>query len=273
MHVFLHKVQRVALGTHPSFEKLRGKAPLLIFLAIAIALVVYVVFEILVEAVINEEPWTSGPLISGILHLGRNVIGTVSSWGYAGILSLMILEASSLPFPSEIILPFSGYLVSIDKLNLWVTIFVATTGAIIGSLVDYYIGLKGYQAITKYRLFGRSICSESQLKTAMDWFSRYGPFMVFVARLIPVFRTIISFPAGAVRMPLTKFIAYTVSGCLIWNILLIYVGYYLGSSWTEVADVAHYLVIVAIVAFIALAAYLIIRRRRRIAACELAKRT
>jgi len=92
--------------------------------------------------------------------------------------------------------------------------------------------------------------------------------MVFAARLVPVFRTIISFPAGAVRMPLAKFATYTITGCVIWNTLLIYVGYYLGNNWTEVADVAHYLVIVAIIAFVALAAFLIIRRRRRIKACQ-----
>jgi membrane protein DedA with SNARE-associated domain len=234
---------------------------------------VYVAFEILVESMINDTSWTSGPLMSAIVHFTKNVTSMISSWGYIGIFGLMVLEASSLPIPSEVILPFSGFLVSRDLLNLWATIAVATIGAIVGSLVDYYIGLKGYQAITKYRLFGRSICSESQLQTAVEWFTRYGPFMVFVARLVPFFRTIISFPAGAVKMPLVKFVSYTVSGCLIWNVLLIYVGYYLGSNWSEVADVAHYLVVGAIVAFIALAAYLIIRRRRRIAACESAQRT
>ena len=261
------RFQRVALGTHLSLQNLRRKAPLFIFLAITIALIVYVVFEILVETMINSS-WSNGPLISTVMHFTKNVTQTISSWGYIGIFGLMILEASSLPIPSEIILPFSGYLVSRELLNLWTTILVATLGAIVGSFVDYYIGLKGYQAITKYRLFGRSICSESQLKTAVNWFTRYGPMMVFAARLVPVFRTIISFPAGAVRMPLAKFAAYTITGCVIWNTLLIYVGYYLGNNWTEVADVAHYLVIVAVVAFVVLAAYLLIRRKRRIAACQ-----
>ena len=255
------------MGTHLSLKNLRRNAPLLIFIALAIALVVYVAFEILIETMINSS-WTNGPLISTVMHFTKNVTQTISSWGYIGIFGLMVLEASSLPIPSEIILPFSGYLVSRDLLNLWATILIATLGAIVGSFVDYYIGLKGYQAITKYRLFGRSICSESQLQTAANWFTRYGPMMVFAARLVPVFRTIISFPAGAVRMPLSKFATYTISGCLIWNTLLIYIGYYLGNNWTEVANIAHYLVIVAVIAFAALAAFLIIRRRRRIKGCQ-----
>src|SRR4030042_1457550 len=175
------RVQRVALGTHPSLENLRRKAPLLIFLAIAIALVVYVAFEILIETMINSS-WTNGPLISTIMHFTKNVTQTISSWGYIGIFGLMVLEASSLPIPSEIILPFSGYLVSRELLNFWATILVATLGAIVGSFV-----------------------------------------------------------AGAVRMPLAKFAAYTITGCVIWNTLLIYVGYYLGNNWAQVADIAHYL--------------------------------
>ena len=83
----------------------------------------------------------------------------------------MILEASSLPIPSEIILPFAGYLVSSGHLDFWITLIVATIAAIVGSLIDYYIGLKGVQALTKYRLLGRSIFSENQLKVAANYFS------------------------------------------------------------------------------------------------------
>jgi membrane protein DedA with SNARE-associated domain len=256
------------LGTHLALQNLRRRAPLLIFLAIAIALVIYVAFEILVE-----PSWTDGPLISTVMYFTKNVTQTISSWGYIGIFGLMIIEASSFPIPSEIILPFSGYLVSQELLNLWATILTATLGALVGSFIDYYIGLKGYQAITKYRLFGRSLCSESQLQTAVTWFTRYGPLMVFGARLVPVFRTIISFPAGAVRMPLAKFSAYTITGSAIWNALLIYVGYYLGNNWAKVAGIANYLVIVAIIAIAALATYLIIKRRRRIAACQQSQET
>ncbi len=106
--------------------------------------------------------------------------------------------------------------------------------------------------------------NEEQIKIAAGWFTKYGAVMVFVARLIPGFRTIISFPAGAVKMPLAKFLAYTLAGCLVWNTLLIYVGYYLGTNWTEVASISHYLIIGAIAVLVTAAAvYLVVRRQKR----------
>lgn len=106
---------------------LRKNAPQLIVAAIIIVVAVYLLFELLV---------TSGPLINAI----KDVTATVKSWGYTGIFLLMLLEASSLPIPSEAVLPFAGYLVSIGHLNLWATITVATIAGVAGSLIDYYIG-------------------------------------------------------------------------------------------------------------------------------------
>ncbi len=238
----------------------RRKAPYIIAVAIVLALAIYVSFEILTDA-------------GSIMSFTHDVTQTIKSMGYYGVFGLMVLEASSLPIPSEVILPFAGYLISTGQYNLdfILMILVSTVAAIVGSLVDYYIGLKGIQALTKYRIMGRCIFSESHLNTVSYWFSRYGTAMVLLGRLIPVFRTLISFPAGAVRMPLTKFIAYTIVGCVVWNTLLIYVGYYLGSNWEEVADVSHYLIMVAVTAFAGVGVWWFIRRRRRIAACMSAK--
>lgn len=241
------------MGSTGRLVWLKRKAPLIVIIAIAIALCIYVLLELLIDAFIAQPPVNAGPSFTD----------TISSWGYGGVFGLMILEASSLPIPSEIVLPFAGYLVSIGKLNFWLTIVVATIGALAGSLIDYYIGLKGIEALTKYRLLGRAIFSESQVKVAASWFSKYGTFMVFLGRLIPVVRTLISFPAGAVRMPLSKFLAYTATGCIIWNTILVYVGYYLGLKWKEVADFSHYLIIAAIAAFIVVVAVFLIRRRNR----------
>jgi membrane protein DedA with SNARE-associated domain len=203
-------------------------------------------------------------LVSAIISFTRDVKNTVASWGYSGIFGLMVLESSSLPVPSEVILPFSGYLVSIGQLNFWVTVAVATVAAIIGSLIDYYIGLKGVEALAKRRVLGRFLFSKDQLALASKWFDKYGAIIIFLARLIPGIRTLISFPAGAAKMPITKFLVFTVAGCLLWNSVLIYVGYYLGSNWTEVAGFSHYIIIAVIAALVALAvAYLIVRNRRR----------
>lgn len=249
--------------TPQSLQRIRKKAPQLIVIAIAIAIILYVLLTILEDVVIEGGPLSGGPVIAVILSLTNNVTQSVKSLGYFGIFGLMLLESSSMPFPSEIILPYAGYSVSTNHLNFWVTILVATVAAIIGSLIDYYIGLKGIEALTKHRILGRSLFSLDQLTFAGRWFKKYGSFTVFVARLVPGLRTLISFPAGAAKMPLAKFIAFTTAGCLIWNIVLIYVGYYLGTNWTEVAGVSHYLLIGVIVGLAVLAAvYLALRRRQ-----------
>jgi membrane protein DedA with SNARE-associated domain len=202
--------------------------------------------------------------VSAIISFTSNVKNTISLWGYPGIFGLMILESSSLPVPSEVILPFSGYLVSTGQLNLWITIIVATVAAIVGSLIDYYIGLKGIEALSKRRVLGRVLFSMDQLAFADKWFSKYGSLTIFLARLIPGIRTLISFPAGATKMPITKFLIYTTAGCILWNSLLIYVGYYLGNNWTEVASVSHYILIAVLVALAGgVSGYLIMRRGKK----------
>jgi membrane protein DedA with SNARE-associated domain len=252
------------LGSHPSIEKLRRKAPQLIVVAIALILIAYVAFEILEDVLIEGAPITSDPWISAIISFTKDVTATVSSWGYPGIFGLMLLESSSLPVPSEVVLPFAGYLVSIGQLNFGLTVLVATVAAIAGSLIDYFIGLKGFQVLAEHKVLGRVIFSTAQLETAGRWFKKYGSFMIFIARLIPGLRTIISFPAGAARMPLPKFAAFTTAGCLLWNGVLIYVGYYLGSNWREVAAVSQYIIVGVIATFaVLIAVYLVIRRRKR----------
>ena len=246
------------------FTRIRKKAPQIIAATIIIILAVYVLFEVTEDILIEGTPITSGPLISAIMSLTHNVKNTVSSWGYPGIFGLMVLESSSLPVPSEVILPFSGYLVSTGQLDFLVTITVATVAAIMGSLVDYFIGLKGIEVLTKRRVLGRVLLSMDQLTFAGKWFHKYGSLAIFLGRLVPGIRTLISFPAGAAKMPLPKFLAFTTAGCLLWNSILIYVGYYLGVNWTEVAGISHYIIIAVIATLIVVfALYMVIRRERR----------
>jgi membrane protein DedA with SNARE-associated domain len=248
------------------FQELKKKAPQIIAAAIAVGVVVLILLEILEDVFIEGAPISGGPLsalVNGIVSLTRNVTAAVSSWGYAGVLALMLLESSSLPIPSEVILPFAGYLVSLGQLNLLVTIAVATIAGVAGSLIDYYIGLKAAHVMSEHRILGKVFFTRNQLKVAVSWFGRYGAIVVFFSRLIPGFRTIVSFPAGAVKMPLTKFVAYTTAGCLVWNALLIYVGYWLGSKWAQVAGVSHDLIIATVVAVgIGLVVFVVWRRRR-----------
>jgi membrane protein DedA with SNARE-associated domain len=233
----------------------RRKAPQLILAAIAIVVAVIVLLEILEDVLVEGTPLTGGSLLwlwNTIILITRNTTAAVASWGYAGIFAFMLLESSSLPIPSEVVLPFAGYLVSLGQLNFWGTVAVATIAGITGSLIDYYIGYKGWNFINERRILGRVLFSKSQFDVAVGWFHRHGTITVFLSRLVPGFRTIVSFPAGAVRMPLAKFVAYTTTGCLIWNGLLVYFGYFLGSQWTQVAGVSHYLIIVSVVALMAI---------------------
>lgn len=220
-------------------------------------------FEVLEDALIEGTPLTGGPIISAVVSFTQNVIAAVSSWGYYGVFLLMLLESSSLPIPSEVVLPLAGYMVSMGQLNVWVTIAVATVAGVAGSLIDYYIGLKGVRYLAEHRVLGKVFFTRSQLEVAVRWFGKYGAIIVLLSRLIPGFRTIVSFPAGAVKMPLAKFVAYTTMGCLIWNGILIHVGMFLGKRWREVAGVSHYIIYGTVAAVIALLVVFLVRRRRR----------
>ncbi len=245
------------------FGVLRRKAPQLIIVGLAIAVIVYLTFEILEDFFVEGIPLSSSPAIAFIISLTRNVKDTVASWGYYGIFGLMLLEASSLPIPSEVVLPFAGFLVSIGQLDVWIALAVSTIAGVLGALIDYFIGLRGVQSLIKHKILGRALLSTSQLETAGRWFIKYGAPVLFFSRLVPGFRTVISFPAGAVKMKLPKFIAYTTAGCLVWNSILIYVGWYLGQNWSEVAGVSHYLIIAVAIALIILVLAFFVRRNRR----------
>ncbi len=251
------------MGSSQGLGQLRKKAPQLIAVAIAVIVVLYFVLDVLDDVVIEGNPVTSEPIISLILSIARGVTSSVRTFGYPGIFVLMLLESSSLPIPSEVILPFAGYLSFTGQLDVWVILVVATVAGILGSLVDYYIGLKGAQSLIKHKFWGKIILSTAQLEAAEKWFDKHGSFMVFVSRLIPGFRTTFSFPAGATKMSMKKFVAFTTAGCLLWNVVLVYLGWYLGKNWTEVAGVSRYLIIVAVaVTAIVITVYLLVRRKK-----------
>ena len=250
------------LVSNRSREQLRRKAPQLVVAAIVIIVAVYLLFEILEDLVIGA-PMTSGPLSGAIVFLTRNVTGAVRSWGYNGIFVLMLLESSSLPIPSEVILPFAGYLAFLGQLSFWIIVMLATVAGLAGSLIDYYIGLKGVQSLTQHKVFGRVLLSTNQLEVAEKWFKKNGALTVLVSRLIPGFRTTLSFPAGAARMSLSKFIAYTTAGCLLMNVILVYLGWFLGKNWTQVAGVSRYLIIVAVIAIVIVVVVYVVKRRSK----------
>jgi membrane protein DedA with SNARE-associated domain len=253
----------MVLGSLQKFGQLRKKAPQLVAIAIAVAVILYFVLDILDDVVIEGNPATSEPLIGLVVSIVRGVTSTVRAFGYPGIFVLMLLETSSLPIPSEVILPFAGYLSFTGQFDIYFVVAVATVAGIFGALIDYYIGLKGVQSLVKHKILGKVILSTGQLQLAEKWFEKHGSIIVFVSRLIPGFRTTFSFPAGAAKMPLKKFLVYTTAGSFLWNAILVYLGWYLGKNWTEVAGISRYLIIASVAALVILiVGYLLVRHRK-----------
>jgi membrane protein DedA with SNARE-associated domain len=247
-----------------NLDRLKVKAPQLLVIGIVAVVFVMVILDTLEDTLIEGGGFASTPL-AALLNVAvmftQNVTATVSYRGYAGIFVLMFLESSSLPVPSEVILPFCGYLVSLGQLNLWLTILVSTFAGISGSLVDYHIGMKGMSLLTRRKTLTKLLFSKARLEMVERWFDKYGTTAVFLSRLIPGFRTLISFPAGAVEMPLPKFITYTTVGCLVWSAFLICIGEYVGANWREVAGISHYLIIGFLAAILVAFVVFLIGRR------------
>ena len=158
------------------------------------------------------------------------VIATISHLGYGGIVLLMALESACIPLPSEIIMPFAGYLAATGAMTLWAAALAGAIGCQIGSLVAYYIGAYGGRPFVER--YGRYVLfSHHDLDLADRWFSRHGNITVFVARLLPAIRTFIALPAGISRMEIWRFNLYTFTGSFIWSLGLAWIGMKLGSHW------------------------------------------
>jgi len=164
--------------------------------------------------------------------LANLIIEVISQTGYGGITFLMALESACIPIPSEIIMPFSGFLVFEGKFIFWQVVLWGAIGNLIGSIVAYLVGYYGGRPlIEKYGKY--LLISFHDLEKADQWFSKYGHSTVFFSRLLPVVRTFISLPAGISRMDFKKFSFYTLAGCLPWSFVLTYAGVIMGKNWTD----------------------------------------
>ena len=193
----------------------------------------------------------------GLVEWGTNLIlDWISHYGYIGITFLMALESACIPVPSEIVMPFSGYLVYRGDAGLTL-VGVGIAGAVgctIGSIVAYWVGMHaGRRLILKYGKY--LLVTEKHLLTAERWFEKYGDAATFISRLLPVIRTFISLPAGIAKMNFKKFVFYSFVGSLPWTFMLGYVGYALGPSWEDIMDVFHKLDVLVIVGLIAIVAW------------------
>ncbi len=195
------------------------------------------------------------------------ITSIIAAGGYLGIAALMAIESACLPLPSEVIMPFAGYLVSKGELNLWL---VATAGAIgcnIGSIAAYEVGRHGGRTlVSKY---GRYILvSLNDLDRSERFFARYGGLAVLVCRVLPVVRSFIAVPAGIARMPLARFHLYTFLGSWPWCFALAWIGMKLGHAWDSdprLKAIMHKADAAIVVAVVAGVAWFVWHRKRKMA--------
>ncbi len=161
------------------------------------------------------------------------IISVISSLGYGGIILTMTIESACIPLPSEIIMPFSGYLVTTGRFTLFWTGVAGALGCVIGSVLAYWVGIWGGRPfLEKYGKF--VLISHKDLDNADRFFKKYGDLSIFISRLLPVIRTFISLPAGIAKMNFTKFVIYTFLGSFPWCLGLAYVGKVTGENWETI---------------------------------------
>ncbi|EIO6791875.1 DedA family protein [Listeria monocytogenes] len=165
------------------------------------------------------------------------ITSIMADFGYIGIFVLIMVENLFPPIPSEIILTFGGFMTTVTSLNVVMVIIVATLGSVVGAILLYKVASYfGKERLTKIVLkYGRILrLKESDIERAESFFLKYGSWAVFLCRMIPLIRSLISIPAGMTKMKMSRFLILTTAGSLLWNTVLIGLGAVLGESWNEI---------------------------------------
>jgi membrane protein DedA with SNARE-associated domain len=184
----------------------------------------------------------------------------IDATGLVGVFVLMALESACIPVPSEAIMLFAGFNVSEGDMTMFGIVAAGSLGNLAGSLIAYAAGYYGrIELLDRNRLLH---VNRRHLEWADRWFERHGSATVFFTRMLPIIRTFISLPAGVARMPLGRFVVFTLAGCIPWVLMLGIIGREVGERWEEWRDYLHYGDYVVIAAIVIGLAYLLIRRRR-----------
>jgi membrane protein DedA with SNARE-associated domain len=178
-------------------------------------------------------------MIPSILSILTNfIVHTISVLGYPGVALLMLIESAAIPLPSEIIMPFAGFLVASGRFNLFGIALAGGIGSAIGSAITYWVGLTGGRPfILKYGKY--VLISQHDLEISDRFFAKYGSLSTFIGRLLPVVRTYISIPAGISKVPFWKFIFYSFLGSFLWSLPLGFLGMKLGQNWSTLREKLH----------------------------------
>jgi membrane protein DedA with SNARE-associated domain len=200
----------------------------------------------------------------------QSLINALTSYGLLIVFLTMTAESACIPIPSEVVVPYGGFLAAEGHTHLWMVIVVATLANLVGSSIAYAVGRYGGRAL--FVRYGKYVgISAHHVDKADHWFERYGPATVFFTRMMPGIRTFISLPAGIAKMPVVKFLGYSAVGSVIWNTALAYLGYgfykALGAEgWDRLQETFHeynriWYVVLAVVV-IAIIAFVVWRWRR-----------
>ncbi len=189
-----------------------------------------------------------------IAVLASFIINLITNLGYFGVAIAMAIESACIPLPSEIIMPFSGFLVSSGRFNFILVVFFAGVGGVLGSSAAYALGYYGGESVVRslIRKYGKYLLiHEYELDEAEEWFRKYGQAVTFFSRLLPIIRTFISLPAGISKMYYPTFAIYAFLGTIIWSAALAYLGFVLGDNWNILSPWFHkfdFLIVIATLA-------------------------
>ena len=239
-----------------------------VFLAALVALFISLA-EILDYFELPFEPLAGHLFASGSMISAGLVTSSMTTFGYGGVFVLMLLESASLPIPSEVVLPFAGYLVFSGSMNFGAVVLVTTVAGVAGALLDYYLALKLGRPFVERLLKMSGARKTEQLDRWERWLSTKGSWSILVARFIPGVRSSVSLPAGALKMRLRTFVTMTAVGVFGWSTLLVYLGYLAGNLWQTaltkpsplLAEIAIFAAALASASYIAYFAFMRVRGR------------
>ena len=198
-----------------------------------------------------------------ISALTQWLVDTIGRMGYTGIVSLMFLESSFFPFPSEVVMPPAGYLAWKGEMSLPLVLISGIAGSLLGALFNYWLAVKlGRPFLLKYGKY--FFVYPESINKADDFFSKHGHVSTLVGRLLPVIRQYISLPAGIARMPMKTFMLFTTIGAGAWVVVLTFAGYLLGEHQNLLKEYLHVITLACIgLAVVIAGGYILILRRRR----------
>ena len=197
-----------------------------------------------------------------IHEIAQYLVDSIGSMGYVGIFLLMFLESTFFPFPSEIIMIPAGYLAYQGEMNLYMVVLVGILGSVTGALLNYYLAMHlGRKIILRYGKY--FFIKEETLAKLDTFFAKHGEISTFTGRLIPGIRQLISLPAGLARMNIAKFSLYTAIGAGIWVVVLVAVGYLVGSTQALISEYLKSATLIALVSVVLITIFYVVRYKKR----------